>query len=167
MQRDGIEIVAHDPGDVEMGAGGDEVGDVAGVLAGGLDVDGEELRGVAGEAFDGDAGDDGRGSGQGVSRIQIQQGHLAGFDEGIVIVGDVADGVAFKLEMAVRDFAAMGEVAGVGEGGDDAAFGSARGVPSAVVEVEVGVDDDVDFFGADFGGSEGARELLFGAVDVA
>ena len=55
----GIEIVAHDPGDVEMGAGGDEVGDVTGVLTGGLDVDGEQLRGVAGETFDGDAGDDG------------------------------------------------------------------------------------------------------------
>src|SRR5579872_5563419 len=29
-----IEIVAHAPGDVEVGAGGDEVGDVAGMLAG-------------------------------------------------------------------------------------------------------------------------------------
>ena len=69
--------------------------------------------------------------------------------------------------MAVVDFAAMGEVAGVGEGGDDAAIGSAGGVPAAVVEVEVGVDDDVDFFGADVGGGEGAGELLFCAVDGA
>ena len=29
------------------------------LTAGGLDVDGEQLRGVAGETFDGDAGDDG------------------------------------------------------------------------------------------------------------
>lgn len=30
---DGVEVVAHDPGDVEVGAGGDEVGDVAGARA--------------------------------------------------------------------------------------------------------------------------------------
>ena len=63
------------------------------------------------------------------------------------------------------DFAAMGEVAGVRECRDDAAFGSAGGVPAAVVEVEVRVDDDVDFFGADLGGLEGLGELFLYAVD--
>ncbi len=64
------------------------------------------------------------------------------------------------------DFAAMREVAGVGEGGDDAAVGSASGVPSAVVEVEMGVDDDVDFFRTNLGGFERVRELLLGAINL-
>ncbi len=142
---DGIEIVAHDPGDVEMGAGGDEVGDVAGMLARGLNVDGEELRGVAREALDGNAGDDGGG----FAGLRVEKGHLAGGDEGIVVIGDVADGIALELEMAVGDFTAMGEVAGVGESGGDAAVRSAGRVPTAMVEVKMGINDDVDFFGAD------------------
>ena len=62
--------------------------------------------------------------------------------------------------MAVGDFAAMGEVARVGKSRPDAAVGAAGGVPSAVIEVEVGVDDDVDFFRANPRGFEGAGELL-------
>jgi len=67
----------------------------------------------------------------------------------------------------VTDFAAMREVAGVGERRGDAAIGSARGVPAAVVEVKVGVDDNVDFFRANLGGGKRAWELVFGALDGA
>ena len=69
--------------------------------------------------------------------------------------------------MAVGDFAAVGEVTGVGEGGDDAAVGSAGRVPSAMVEVEVGIDDDVDFFGSDAARRRRRGELLFGGIDCA
>src|ERR1700684_2187464 len=135
-----------------MGGGGDEVGDVAGVAAGRFNVDGEELRGMAGETFDGDA----RNDGFDLAGAGAEESHLAGGDEGVVVIGEVADGVAFELEMAMIYFSLMREVAGIGEGGDDAAVGGAGGVPSGVVEVKVGVDDDVDFFGIDAGGGEGA-----------
>ena len=52
---EGVEVVAHDPGGVEVVVGGDEVADVAGVVAVGFDVDAQHAGGVAGEGFDPDA----------------------------------------------------------------------------------------------------------------
>ena len=52
---EGVEVVAHDPGGVEVVVGGDEVADIAGVVALGFDVDAEHAGGVAGEGFDPDA----------------------------------------------------------------------------------------------------------------
>ena len=165
---DWVEVVAHDPGGVEVGAGGDEVGDVAGVplgsgVGGGLDVDSHELGGVAGEEFDRDSGDD---LGVGTNAFGGEQGHLTGLDERIVVGGEIADAVAVELEMTVGDLAGVGEVAGVGEGGGDGAIGVEGGVPATVVEVEVGIDDNVDLLGVDTGGGERGGEEFLIAVDL-
>ncbi len=45
--------------------------------------------------------------------------------------------------------------------------GSARGIPAAVVEVQVRVDNDVNFFGTNAGGLEGMRQLLLRTKDAA
>jgi len=52
---EGVEVVAHDPGGVKVMVGGDEVADVAGVVALGFDVDAQHAGRVAGEGFDPDA----------------------------------------------------------------------------------------------------------------
>jgi hypothetical protein len=55
---DGVEIVAHDPGWVEVVVRGEKVSGVDGMLSAGFDMDGEHIGGVAGEGLDGDAGED-------------------------------------------------------------------------------------------------------------
>jgi hypothetical protein len=54
----GIEIVAHDPGGVEVVVRGEEVAGEDGVFVGGLNVDGEHVCRVAGERFNGEARQD-------------------------------------------------------------------------------------------------------------
>ena len=92
------------------------------------------------------------GGGEAAGGVEVDEGEPAGGDEGVVIGGEVADLVAVELEAAVGEFAGSGEVAGVGEGWGYGAIGVKGGVPAAVVEVEVGVDDVGDFFGLDTGG---------------
>ena len=58
-----VEVEGHAPGGEEVGGGGDEVADEAGVASGasvgaGLDVDGEHVGGVAGEELEAEAGGD-------------------------------------------------------------------------------------------------------------
>ena len=112
-------------------------------------MDRHHLRGVAGEEFDGDARADCRRGRGGAA--QFEQGHLAGGDQRIVVRREVADAVAIELQMPVRDLAGVGKVVRVFEGRRHRAVGVQGGVPAAVVEVQMGVDDDVDFGGIDAG----------------
>ena len=74
---DRIEIEGHHPVQVEMGAGGDQVGDIAGALASALNEHGLHVAGMAGEYIDGNSVDN--------LVIAAQQLHLASFDQRIVI----------------------------------------------------------------------------------
>src|SRR6185312_9126086 len=61
----------------------------------------------------------------------------------------------------------MRKVAGVGKSRHDAAIGRACRVPSAMVEVQMGVDDNIDLFGPNPSGLESARKLLLRVENVA
>ena len=87
LQRKQVE--GHHPGQVEMGAGGDQVADVAGTLAAALHHHRLHVAGVAGIDFHRDAGED--------LFVAVQQMHLAALDEGIVVLAQVAHAVALVL----------------------------------------------------------------------
>ncbi len=70
------------------------------------------------------------------------------------------------LQAAVRELSGGEEVARVGEGGCDGAVGVESGVPATVVEVQVGVEDVRDVFGADTGGCERGGQELVVLVDL-
>src|SRR3981189_290175 len=69
--------------------------------------------------------------------------------------------------MAVFHLAAVREVAGVGEGRRYRSVRLECRIPAAVVEVEMGVDHDIDLLHADAGGSQRRRQKLLVAVDLA
>lgn len=159
---DGVKVVRKNPRGIKMVCGGVEVAGVGCVMAFGFDMHGEQLGGVAGEWLDGDAGDDFRVAADGFG---VEEGHLARGDEGVVVGGEVADAVAVKLEVAVLDLAAVGKVAGVGEGGGDGSVGVKGGVPAAMIEMEMGVDNVRDFIRTNTGGGEGGGKLRLMDVD--
>ena len=99
--------------------------------------------------------------------MRVEQGELAGGEQRIVVGREIADAVAVVLQAAVRELSGGEEVARVGEGGRDGAVGVEGGVPAAVVEVQVGVEDVGDVFGADAGGGEGGGQELVVLVDLA
>src|SRR5579863_7593633 len=117
-----------------MSAGGDQVGDVAGGLALAFDDHGLHGAGVAWENLHGNSGND--------FGVSSQQLHLAALDQGIVARGHITYGITLVF-VSVVPFAFLDVVLGFRKcGGDFVSL--ANGVPSAVVEVQVGVDDDVD-----------------------
>ena len=63
--------------------------------------------------------------------------------------------------------AALIVVAGAREGGNDGAIGAAHGVPAAVIEVQMSVDDDIEIIGSKAGGIEIGEQALFGVEDAA
>jgi hypothetical protein len=184
---DGVEIVAHDPGGVEVVVRGEEVAGEDGVLVAGCDADGEHVCGVAGEGLNAEAGEDfERGVDVGwweIGRFGIAEAEIVGREaaeaewveqvdlaigeERIVVGAEVADPIAVVLQATVRELAGSEEVAGVGEGWGDGAVGVEGGVPAAVVEVEVGIEDVGDVFGADAGGGERGGEEFVVLVDLA
>src|ERR1700761_1506377 len=98
--------------------------------------------------------------------MRVEQSELAGGEERIVVGREVADAVAVVLEAAVGELAGGKEVARVGEGGRDGAVGMEGGVPAAVIEVEMRVEDVRDFLGADAGGGERGRKELVVLMDL-
>lgn len=98
---------------------------------------------------------------------RIEQRHLSVGQQRIVIVTDIADRVALQLQMAVLHLSAMDEIAGVGKSGDDAAIRVAGGVPAAVIEMQMGVEDDVHVFGLDVRRLEAVHQQLSGVEDAA
>lgn len=150
-------------------------------------MDGEHAGGVTGEGLDREAGKDfgrclDRGEweiwclgvakalvvwGEATEAVRVEQGELAGGEEWVVVGGEIADAVAVVLEAPVGELTGGEEVARVGEGGGDGAVGVEGGVPAAMVEVQVGVEDVGHLFGADAGGGEGGGEKLLVGVDFA
>src|SRR5580700_1368685 len=162
-----VEIVTHDPSGIEMRAGGDQVGDVAGMPPRRLDVNPHQLRRVTREALDRDTRDDLLDLPGPLGWVKIEERHLAALDQRVVVVADVADGIALQLQMAVLHLAAMREVARVGEGGHHATLWRKRRVPAAVVEMQVRVDDDVDLFRTNAGRGKGMRQLFLCPINLA
>ena len=170
-----VQIVAHHPGCVQVVRRGDQVADVDCVRCaragcsrlrrpGWLDMHAHHLRRVSGEQLHPDAGAYLR---RGACAGQIQQRHLAALHQRVVVGREVADAVALQLQVAVLHLAAMGKVAGVGEGGGHAAVRMQRRVPAAVVEVQVGVDHNVHLRRVHAGCGIGLEQQLLVAEDLA
>ncbi len=118
-----------------------------------FDDDGLVMFGVSWKELDADAGNDGR--------IAAEQSRASAGDKRIVVFGEIADAVAFVLLVGVGQFAALVVVAGARKGGNEGAIGAADGVPAAVVEVKMGVDDNVEIIGSKAGGFEIGEQALF------
>ena len=141
-----------------MGRGGNEVADIGGLFVLAFDDDRLVMGGVSGKQLDTDAGND--------RRIAVEQSRPSAGDERIVVVSEIADAVAFVLQVGVGQFAALVVVAGARKGGDQGAIGAADGVPAAVVEVKMSVDDNVEIVGSKAGGGEIGEQALFVVEDV-
>src|SRR5208337_1144760 len=108
---------------------------------------------VAGKSFHGNAGND--------FFVAFEQSHLAAGDERVVVVGEVADGVALAGLAGILPLAFGGVIFCPRKCGDYLSSFVTHRVPAAVVEVKMGIDDDVDVFGRDSGSGE-IREQLRG-----
>src|ERR1700679_2072813 len=95
---------------------------------------------MSGKSFHGDAGND--------FFAALEQRHLAAGDERVVVVGDVADGVALAGLPRILPFAFGRIVFRTRKSWHDLAVFADR-VPTAVVEMQMRVNDDVDVFGDD------------------
>src|ERR1700731_3984226 len=115
-----------------MGAGWNQVGNVAGGLPSAFDQNRLHIPGMSGKHAQGNPRND--------FAVSTQQLHLPAFDQGIVIFGEIADRVALIL-VGVSPFAFLRVVGGTGESCEYPASLADR-VPAAVVEVQVRVDDD-------------------------
>src|SRR6266851_433781 len=153
---EGIEIEGHHPVQIDVRTGGNQVGNVAGGLASALDDYGLHVAGVAGKHFRRNSGDD--------FLVAAQQLHLTGFDQRIVVVSHVTDRVALVF-MGVLPFAFLDVVLCFWKGGYGFT-GAEHGVPSAVVEVQVGIDDDIDVAGRNADGTEVVEKLGGLAVEL-
>src|SRR5512146_159461 len=80
--------------------------------------------------------------------IAGDQLHLAGLDQWIVVVADIADAIAFVLLLRVFPLAALYVVLRPRKGRDRASIFVVR-VPAAVIEMKMRIDDDIDFVGRD------------------
>ena len=115
--------------------------------------------GVSWKELDADAGNDGC--------VAAEERRASAGDKRIVVVGEIADTIAFVLLVRVGQLAALIVIAGAREGGNDGAIGAAYGVPAAVVEVKMSVDDDIEIIGSKAGGIEIGKQALFVVVDAA
>src|ERR1035438_3857271 len=138
LQR--VEVEGRNPGGLQMGSGGYEVGEETEGPAAAFGGDHHIVAGVAGGAMHLHAGDH--------LVAVFDEGPPTGSRQGIVVGVDVGDAVADVALVGVLPFAAAGEIARTGEGGDGAGRGE-DGVAAAMVPVEVAVDHDVDGFGVD------------------
>src|ERR1035437_4064044 len=86
-----IEVECHSPGTIEVRAGGNQVGDVAGGLVSVAAATSHDYGlpggGLSGEGFHRNAGDE--------FLSAAEQLHLAAFDQRVVVLGDETDGIAF------------------------------------------------------------------------
>jgi hypothetical protein len=118
---------------------GHEIRKKNGRLASGRKAHAHHVVGVAGE-------DDQLDAGHHLAVFAFHKLPLPRFHHGLEIVGDVADAIALGGMAGVFEFAAMHEVARVGKRGHGLAVDDAR-IPSAMIEMQMRVDDDVDLLG--------------------
>src|SRR6185503_7546071 len=144
-------IIGHYPGGLEVPACRDKVRNVAGNLASAADKNGPHVARVTGINSNGDAGDN--------LMTPIQQSHLPGPNQGIVIVTDVADAIAFELQRSVLPLAFWSIVFRLGKRRDRGSV-LIHSVPAAVVEVQMRVNDHVNVFRGGAGGMKTFEQLF-------
>ena len=77
--------------------------------------------------------------------IAMQQMHLSAFNQRIIVIADVADGVTLELPASMLPFTFLYVVLSFGKRRDCPAV-FAHCVPAAVVKMQMAIDDDVDVF---------------------
>src|SRR5581483_5967776 len=102
-----------------------------------------------------------------LAAFYIEQGHLAAFDQGVIIFADVADRIAFQLHVPMLHFSAMGKVSCVRKCRDYLSLWRARRIPSAMIKMQMGVDDNVYAFRFEAYGGKSLRQLFLCAVNAA
>src|SRR5262249_43375194 len=132
---DGKEVEGHTPSNIDVCPGWYEIGNVAGLSRAALDDDRLHVRSVSGKNLDGDSGYN--------LPASAQKFHLPSFNQGIVVLADVADAVACKLPACMLPLPFLHEILCSRKRRHNS-FGVEHGVPTAMVEVQVCVDDDVD-----------------------
>src|SRR6185369_14865217 len=90
---------------------------------------------------------------------------LSRLDQRVVIITDIADAVAFARPLRVLPFTTLNVIFRIGKRWYCATI-PVDGVPSTVIEVQMRVDDDIDFFWSDTHGVQAVQQLLFGRVDL-
>src|SRR4029077_17190324 len=86
-------------------------------------------------------------------------------DKRVVIITEIGDGIAFVLLARVLPLAFLHVILRVRESGND--FVSLTyGIPSAMIEVQMGVDDDVDIFGRNTRGAEIIQQFSGLTIEV-
>src|SRR2546427_1939310 len=116
---------------------GDQVGDIAGRIASALQNDRLHSFGMARKDFDRNSRNN--------FLIAAQQLHLPAFNQWIVVLADVADGVTFKLLVPVQPLALRRVICRSRKRRHDLSALPQR-IPSAMVEMQMAVDYDVDLF---------------------
>lgn len=124
---DDVEVVAHDPGGLDVAGGGDEVGEVHEALAAALHHHVLQARDVAGRRADGDAGQQLGGAIHGVQQ--------AGGLQGLPVLGQVAGLHAQVGAPGVGQVPGLHHVAGVGEAGHGLTRAVEARAAAGVVEV--------------------------------
>src|SRR5579883_2651345 len=102
-----------------------------------------------------------------LAAFYIKQGHLAILNQWIVVLADVADRIAFQLHVPMLHFSAMGKVSCVRKCRDYLSLWRARRIPSAMIKMQMGVDDNVYAFRFDACGGKSLRQLFLCAVNAA
>ena len=151
-----IQVVGHHPVQIKMRAGRNQVGDVTRRLSAALHQDRLHVARVSGIDADRYAGNN--------FRVAAQQRHLSAFDQRIVILRDVADPVAL-IFVGVFPLAFLHVVLCLGESGGNL-VALADGVPSAMIEVQMAVDDNVDIVRRDARLGELVEQFSGLAVDL-
>ena len=128
-----------------MRGGGNQIGDIAGGLATAFDHHSLHVLCVSRKDPDRDAGNN--------LLVAFHGLHLAAGNQRIVVVADVADGIALVLLASMLPLPFLHVILGVRESCDNLVSLSHR-VPSTMVEMQMGVDDDVDILGRNTCSSE-------------
>jgi len=135
-----VEVIRHDPCEINVRGGWDEVRDVARRLSAASHHDALHIGGVPWEDLHGNPRDN--------FLVAAQQLHMPRCDQRIVIRADVADGVTLQLQSPVLPLALGSVIRRFGKRRDDLIALPDR-VPAAMVEVQMRVNDDVDVFWSD------------------
>ena len=135
--RNGIEVVSHHPGWMDVRGGWNEIADVARTLAVGFEDHSHVIRGVSRIELHGDSWRD--------LGIAIEDHSLSVADQRIVVVREITDAVAFMLFVRMREFTFLHVVLCARKRRRNCSITLAKCVPTAMIKVEMRVDDDIDF----------------------
>src|SRR5208283_6105708 len=137
-----IEVVGHDPRQSNMVPRREQICNKGEGLFAAGDNHGLNVGVVTGNASHGDAGED--------FRIAIDEVPEPFLGNGSEIFGEIAGTIAFGGIHGVFEFTTLDDVTGATKRGKDTVFYHA-GIAATMIEVEMGVDDQIDLIGLDAG----------------